>query len=100
MPNGFNITFGIGSGYLRSEEHTSELQSRFGISYAVFCLKKNFAALHRLVCREPRRDVGCRSDPVTHAARGIRHRHGARDVPPVEATGATHPFSLSPPSAL
>src|ERR1043166_3081306 len=24
----------------RSEEHTSELQSRFGISYAVFCLKK------------------------------------------------------------
>src|ERR1043166_9951161 len=27
----------------RSEEHTSELQSRFGISYAVFCLKKNRA---------------------------------------------------------
>src|ERR1043166_3562011 len=26
--------------YERSEEHTSELQSRFGISYAVFCLKK------------------------------------------------------------
>ena len=25
---------------VRSEEHTSELQSRFGISYAVFCLKK------------------------------------------------------------
>src|ERR1043166_1811258 len=25
----------------RSEEHTSELQSRFGISYVVFCLKKN-----------------------------------------------------------
>src|ERR1043166_8502955 len=24
----------------RSEEHTSELQSRFGISYAVFCLEK------------------------------------------------------------
>src|ERR1043166_10257115 len=24
----------------RSEEHTSELQSRFGISYAVLCLKK------------------------------------------------------------
>src|ERR1043166_5230940 len=23
----------------RSEEHTSELQSRFGMSYAVFCLK-------------------------------------------------------------
>src|ERR1043166_818113 len=27
-------------GIMRSEEHTSELQSRFGISYAVFCLKK------------------------------------------------------------
>ena len=27
---------------LRSEEHTSELQSHIGISYAVFCLKKNF----------------------------------------------------------
>ena len=26
--------------YLRSEEHTSELQSRPHISYAVFCLKK------------------------------------------------------------
>src|ERR1044071_10005449 len=25
----------------RSEEHTSELQSRVDISYAVFCLKKN-----------------------------------------------------------
>jgi hypothetical protein len=25
---------------LRSEEHTSELQSHRGISYAVFCLKK------------------------------------------------------------
>ena len=25
---------------LRSEEHTSELQSRIPISYAVFCLKK------------------------------------------------------------
>src|ERR1043166_5719824 len=27
-------------GFFRSEEHTSELQSRFGISYAVFCLTK------------------------------------------------------------
>src|ERR1043166_18167 len=31
---------GIASTLVRSEEHTSELQSRFGISYAVFCLKK------------------------------------------------------------
>src|SRR3546814_3113165 len=28
------------SGMLRSEEHTSELQSLMRISYAVFCLKK------------------------------------------------------------
>src|SRR3546814_7397393 len=28
------------SGYQRSEEHTSELQSLMRISYAVFCLKK------------------------------------------------------------
>src|SRR3546814_7063511 len=29
-----------GDGRLRSEEHTSELQSLMRISYAVFCLKK------------------------------------------------------------
>src|SRR3546814_3618078 len=29
-----------GAGILRSEEHTSELQSLMRISYAVFCLKK------------------------------------------------------------
>ena len=33
--------------YARSEEHTSELQSRFGISYAVFCLKKIFLMIRR-----------------------------------------------------
>src|ERR1043165_5841092 len=32
----------------RSEEHTSELQSRGLISYAVFCLKKNKKELHAL----------------------------------------------------
>src|SRR3546814_3289482 len=31
---------GIGDGLVRSEEHTSELQSLMRISYAVFCLKK------------------------------------------------------------
>src|SRR3546814_2139262 len=30
----------LGIGVLRSEEHTSELQSLMRISYAVFCLKK------------------------------------------------------------
>src|ERR1043166_9978459 len=36
-----DVTFALNELLLqRSEEHTSELQSRFGISYAVFCLKK------------------------------------------------------------
>src|SRR3546814_5025089 len=30
----------VGQEHLRSEEHTSELQSLMRISYAVFCLKK------------------------------------------------------------
>src|SRR3546814_4058086 len=34
---GFNVAVGGG---MRSEEHTSELQSLMRISYAVFCLKK------------------------------------------------------------
>src|SRR3546814_7626084 len=32
---------------LRSEEHTSELQSLMSNSYAVFCLKKNNTITHR-----------------------------------------------------
>src|SRR3546814_2583663 len=32
---------GAQGGKIRSEEHTSELQSLMRISYAVFCLKKN-----------------------------------------------------------
>src|ERR1043166_10347762 len=38
--NKFVPNSGADCGQNRSEEHTSELQSRFGISYAVFCLKK------------------------------------------------------------
>src|SRR3546814_8399188 len=33
---------------LRSEEHTSELQSLMRISYAVFCLKKKNTRINRL----------------------------------------------------
>src|ERR1043166_9981041 len=33
----------------RSEEHTSELQSRFGISYAAFCLKKHTLTKQRVL---------------------------------------------------
>src|SRR3546814_3610372 len=34
------VTILAWSGYLQSEEHTSELQSLMRISYAIFCLKK------------------------------------------------------------
>src|SRR3546814_1797568 len=37
----FPMAFGLIQQVLRSEEHTSELQSLMRISYAVFCLKKN-----------------------------------------------------------
>src|SRR3546814_8638046 len=36
----FSITYALFSVPVRSEEHTSELQSLMRISYAVFCLKK------------------------------------------------------------
>src|SRR3546814_10973229 len=36
----------VGDGLLRSEEHTSELQSLMRISYAVFCLKKKKKHIH------------------------------------------------------
>src|SRR3546814_4386669 len=37
---------------VRSEEHTSELQSLMRISYAVFCLKKKTYTMHKN-CMEP-----------------------------------------------
>src|ERR1043165_10092058 len=49
----------------RSEEHTSELQSRGLISYAVFCLKKNNARVRRL---------------AKTFERARAHDRGARDV--------------------
>src|SRR3546814_4500192 len=39
LATGF-ISFGVWAHHMRSEEHTSELQSLMRISYAVFCLKK------------------------------------------------------------
>src|SRR3546814_1035779 len=41
-----NQTFDIGQ-HIRSEEHTSELQSLMRISYAVFCLKKKKITIKR-----------------------------------------------------
>src|SRR3546814_2660334 len=41
LANGSQVSFaGVPVGQVRSEEHTSELQSLMRISYAVFCLKK------------------------------------------------------------
>src|SRR3546814_2095981 len=39
--------------HLRSEEHTSELQSLMRISYAVFCLKKKKTKQHRDMYKSP-----------------------------------------------
>src|SRR3546814_3297599 len=39
--NNINKVPGLGNIPIRSEEHTSELQSLMRISYAVFCLKQN-----------------------------------------------------------
>ena len=50
VPGSFELTFGANQ-MMRSEEHTSELQSRPHISYAVFCLKKIFFLMIR---RPPR----------------------------------------------
>src|SRR5881227_4248081 len=45
-------------GELRSEEHTSELQSRTVISYAVFCLKKKKKTTKKKNTRhQPRRTM-------------------------------------------
>src|ERR1044071_6656431 len=42
----------------RSEEHTSELQSRVDMSYAVFCLK-----MQRIIHRETRLSIGIQRNP-------------------------------------
>src|SRR5213079_3797549 len=38
--DGHALAYHVGAELIRSEEHTSELQSPVVISYAVFCLKK------------------------------------------------------------
>src|SRR3546814_7862992 len=39
---------------LRSEEHTSELQSLMRISYAVFCLKKKKTHINKITTTDPK----------------------------------------------
>src|SRR3546814_5073836 len=50
---------------VRSEEHTSELQSLMRISYAVFCLKKKRATIDRLTDLSRTLAVGDGTRPVT-----------------------------------
>src|SRR3546814_3786601 len=45
--SGHDIAFSMTSATVRSEEHTSELQSLMRISYAVFCLKKKKIRTHK-----------------------------------------------------
>ena len=65
----------------RSEEHTSELQSQQPISYAVFCLKKNYGIL-----RQKELISGTRSEKVGPAegAEGDRSALGEFDGVPDE----------------
>src|SRR3546814_963729 len=64
---------------IRSEEHTSDLQSLMRISYAVFCLKK-------------------KSTPQTRLNRN-NHTHPAQPPPHRHATQLPHtPACRSPPS--
>src|SRR3546814_6778689 len=43
-----NYQFAVSTSEMRSEEHTSELQSLMRISYAVFCLKKQKQQMHKI----------------------------------------------------
>src|SRR3546814_10332195 len=46
-----------GDDLLRSEEHTSELQSLMRISYAVFCLKKKNNTITRQTTTKSRKEI-------------------------------------------
>src|SRR3546814_6819013 len=53
--------------HLRSEEHTSELQSLMRISYAVFCLKKKTAATAKSDTHAHRRQPQKHHSTAVHA---------------------------------
>src|SRR3546814_968806 len=61
---------------LRSEEHTSELQSLMRISYAVFCLKKKnpFTNTH-ILCRHPHNNkISTDTQTTLVAHKKIQHK--------------------------
>src|SRR3546814_2687947 len=51
-------------GDLRSEEHTSELQSLMRISYAVFCLKKKKTQTHHTLTKSQLKNITPINDPT------------------------------------
>src|SRR3546814_1519264 len=57
----FTLSETMSGSHLRSEEHTSELQSLMRISYAVLCLKKNY-------------------HPTVHTAHFKNHLHETREI--------------------
>src|ERR1043166_7287495 len=64
---------------MRSEEHTSELQSRFGISYAVFCLKKK--KTRRIPLASPDyAESACAVHAVTHSQHSVVSASGALSI--------------------
>src|SRR5213594_3789485 len=65
----------------RSEEHTSELQSRTLISYAVFCLKKKILQGRPYAQDEPLRLGLLYADGLPRCARDHRHPHASVTVP-------------------
>src|SRR3546814_2108764 len=50
---------------LRSEEHTSELQSLMRISYAVFCLKKKKQTIPKTTYRSHLDSIKCREQKIS-----------------------------------
>src|SRR3546814_10061994 len=67
----FEMPAGAVDAHIRSEEHTSELQSLMRISYAVFCLKKkNKTTLHHTttsITRTPKRHTNKPTTPPQHS---------------------------------
>src|SRR3546814_5119916 len=60
--NGLGVTT---QAFLRSEEHTSELQSLMRISYAVFCLKKK-TNINKYLASEQQEQCGERMPLTSH----------------------------------
>src|SRR3546814_1559376 len=60
--------------YLRSEEHTSELQSLMRISYAVLCLKKKTNTMHVHTKDKHAQNGKARQHQIAAAATGREER--------------------------